>query len=188
MRDFLETSAVVDTVIQSRKTTRAFRTDEVPNAVVNDMLAIASSAPSTFNTQPWQVHVLTGKPKNALSEALLHAHLGNTQAPYAAMPNPAPPDCAARQEEFGRRYYSVLGIDRIDMAARSRQTARNYVFFDAPVGGLSEISCVGGHREKEGALLGHDAKPHRYPMSFWTSCLPAVRRAQPLIREVCSTI
>lgn len=142
LRDFLETSAVVDTVIQSRKTTRAFRTDEVPNAVVNDMLAIASSAPSTFNTQPWQVHVLTGKPKNALSEALLHAHLGNTQAPYAAMPNPVPPDCAARQEEFGRRYYSVLGIDRIDMAARSRQTARNYVFFDAPVGLIFTIDST----------------------------------------------
>jgi len=88
LRDFLETSAVVDKVIQSRKTTRAFRTDEVPNAVVNEMLAIASSAPSTFTTQPWQVHVLTGKPKNALSEALLHAHLGNTQAPYAAITNP----------------------------------------------------------------------------------------------------
>jgi hypothetical protein len=32
------------------------------------------------------------------------------------------------------RYYALLGIDRTDMASRSRQTARNFVFFDAPVG------------------------------------------------------
>ena len=45
-----------------------------------------------------------------------------------------PADCAARVDEFARRYYSALGIDRSDMTARARQTARNYVFFDAPVG------------------------------------------------------
>ena len=36
--------------------------------------------------------------------------------------------------EAGRRYYALLGIDRTDMASRSRQTARNFVYFDAPVG------------------------------------------------------
>ena len=75
-----------------------------------------------------------GKAKHALSEALVQAHTANTYPPYAAIPNSAPAGCAARQEDFGRRYYAVLGIDRTDMAARSRQTARNFVFFDAPVG------------------------------------------------------
>jgi len=32
------------------------------------------------------------------------------------------------------RATSALGIDRADMAARARQTGRNFVFFDAPVG------------------------------------------------------
>lgn len=45
-----------------------------------------------------------------------------------------PTNCAARVDDFGRRYYSALGIDRSDVAARARQTGRNYVFFDAPVG------------------------------------------------------
>ena len=134
--------AVIDTVIRSRKTTRAFRTDEVHKSVVIEMLDLARTAPSTFNTQPWQVHVLTGNAKNALSKALVHAHSANTHPVYAAMPSSAPADCAARQEEFGRRYYSVLGIDRTDMAARSRQTARNYVFFDAPVGLVFTIDAA----------------------------------------------
>lgn len=142
MGNSLDRAGVVDAVIRSRKTTRAFRPDEVKKSVVMEMLDIARAAPSTFNTQPWQVHVLTGKAKNALGEALVRAHSGNTHPPYAAMPSPTPADCAARQEEFGRRYYSVLGIDRMDMAARSRQTARNYVFFDAPVGLIFTIHAT----------------------------------------------
>ena len=121
MSNYVDMASVIDTVIRSRKTTRAFRTDDVRKSSVMEMLDIARAAPSTFNTQPWQVHVLTGKAKNALSEVLVRAHSGNTHQSYAAMPSPAPADCAARQDEFGRLYYSVLGIDRTDMAARSRR-------------------------------------------------------------------
>ena len=142
MSNCVDMASVVDTVIRSRKTTRAFRTDDVLKSAVMELLDIARAAPSTFNTQPWQVHVLTGKAKSALSEALVRAHSGNTHPPYAAMPSPAPADCAARQDEFGRLYYSVLGIDRSDIAARSRQTARNYVFFDAPVGLIFTIDAA----------------------------------------------
>jgi len=53
------------------------------------------------------------------------------------------------------------------------------------VAGLSEISCAGGHNGKEGPPVCHDAKNLRYPMSFWTSCLPAVPRVRYLSRAVC---
>jgi nitroreductase len=53
---------------------------------------------------------------------------------FSPFPELTPTDCAPRVDEFGRRYYSALGIDRSDMTARARQTGRNYVFFDAPVG------------------------------------------------------
>ena len=127
-------AAGVDDVIRSRQTTRAFRPDEVPHDLLVEVLETARTAPSTFNTQPWRMHVLIGNAKHALGTALVQAHTANACAPYAAIPSPAPAECAARQDDFGRRYYAVLGIDRTDMAARSRQTARNFVFFDAPVG------------------------------------------------------
>ena len=127
-------AASVDEVIRSRQTTRAFRPDEVPHGQLLEILETARTAPSTFNTQPWRMHLLVGKAKQALSTALVQAHTANICPPYAALPNPAPAGCAARQDDFGRRYYAVLGIDRSDMTARSRQTARNFVFFDAPVG------------------------------------------------------
>jgi nitroreductase len=136
------TAATVDEVIRSRRTIRAFRNAEVSEAVVAQILAVASAAPSTFNTQPWQVHVLTGRAKSELSEALVNSQASNSQPPYAAMPSPAPATCAARQDDFGRRYYETLGIDRTDMAARSRQTARNYAFFDAPIGLIFTINSA----------------------------------------------
>ena len=135
-------AATIDSVIRSRKTTRAFRPDQVPRAQLLEILETARTSPSTFNTQPWRVHVLVGRRKQALSEALVQAHTANTEPPYAAIPTPAPAGCAARQDEFGRRYYAVLGIDRSDMAARSRQTARNFVFFDAPVGLVFTIDAA----------------------------------------------
>ena len=126
--------AAIDSVIRSRQTTKPFRPDEVPRVQLIEILETARTAPSTFNTQPWRRHVLVGKAKQALSEALAQAHTANTHPPYAAIPNSAPAGCATRQDDFGRRYYAVLGIDCTDMAARSRQTARNFGFFDAPVG------------------------------------------------------
>lgn len=137
-----EVAAAVDHVIRSRRTTRSFRSDDVPKNLIVELLEAARAAPSTFNTQPWSVHILSGDAKRALSEALVQAHEANTYPPYAAMPNPAPADCTARQDDFARRYYGVLGIDRADMAARSRQTARNYVFFDAPVGLIFTINAT----------------------------------------------
>lgn len=135
-------AATVDKVIRSRRTTRAFRPDDVPKALIIELLEAARAAPSTFNTQPWYVHVLAGDAKSALSEALVSAHTANTHPPYAAMPNSTPANCVARQDDFGRRYYGVLGIDRADLVARSRQTARNYVFFDAPIGLIFTIDVT----------------------------------------------
>jgi nitroreductase len=137
-----DAAAVVDTVIRSRKTVRAFRPDPVPQAQLVEIIEVARMAPSNFNTQPWRVHVLTGEPKRALSEAISRAHSANTFRPFSPFPQLPPPQCAARFDDFGRRYYAALGIDRADMASRARQTGRNFVFFDAPVGFIFTIDST----------------------------------------------
>ncbi|MGE5338841.1 MAG: nitroreductase family protein, partial [Gemmatimonadota bacterium] len=49
-----------DMVVESRKSIRAFRPDPVPRQLIADILDIAARAPSTFNTQPWRTHIVTG--------------------------------------------------------------------------------------------------------------------------------
>ena len=132
--------AMLDVVIRSRSCVRALRPDPVPRPQLIEILETARAAPSNFNSQPWRVYLLTGEAKRALGKALLQAHNGNTVPPFSPFPQPMPPDCGARVDDFGRRYYSALGIDRSDMAARARQTGRNFVFFDAPVGMIFTIN------------------------------------------------
>ncbi len=45
-------------------------------------------------------------------------------------------------DDFGQRYYAALGIERADMAARARQTGRNFLFFGAPVGFIFTIDSA----------------------------------------------
>ncbi|MEN9452194.1 MAG: hypothetical protein RLZZ369_1253, partial [Pseudomonadota bacterium] len=55
-----ESTAAVDRAITSRRSIRRFLPTAVPQSVVEDILRVASRAPSGTNTQPWKVHVLTG--------------------------------------------------------------------------------------------------------------------------------
>ncbi|MEJ8823696.1 nitroreductase [Variovorax humicola] len=123
-----------DDVVRGRRTVRAFLPQRVPRAVVSEILDLAARSPSTFNTQPWQVHVVAGPARQALVDAILEDHAANAVPPFTPFPNPPPSDCAARQAEFARHYYASLSILQDDMVARARQTSRNYQFFDAPVG------------------------------------------------------
>ena len=46
--------------VRSRRSIRAFRPDPVPRKLVEEVIAIASLAPSGTNIQPWKVHVVAG--------------------------------------------------------------------------------------------------------------------------------
>lgn len=135
-------AAALDAAIRARKAVRAFRPDPVPRHLLTEMLEAARAAPSNYNSQPWRVYVLTGAAKRALSAAILRAHDAKTAPPFSPFPEPNLPECAARVDDFGRRLYGALGIDRADAAARWRQTGRNYLFFDAPVGFIVTIKAT----------------------------------------------
>lgn len=141
-----EPAAVLDRVFRARKSVRYFRPDPVPKATLQDILAVAGTAPSNFNSQPWRVHVLTGQPKRALGEAMLAAHVTTAVPSFTPFPEPMPVQTAARVGEFGRRLYSAMGVDRADATGRARVSGRNFVFFDAPVGLIFTI---------DGALTNH---------------------------------
>jgi nitroreductase len=132
---------ILDFAIRSRRSVRAFRPDPVPKRLLMDIIETARAAPSNFNSQPWRVYLLSGIAKQRLGEAILEAYHANATAPFSPFSQPMPADCAARVDDFGRRYYSALGIDRSDMTARARQTGRNYVFFGAPVGMIFTIQA-----------------------------------------------
>jgi len=55
------TRAAVDWAITSRRSVRAFLPTPVPRATIEEILAVASRAPSGTNIQPWKVRVVAGE-------------------------------------------------------------------------------------------------------------------------------
>ena len=49
-------------LVHSRRSVRGFRNEAVPKAVIREIIEDAKRAPSSMNSQPWHVHVLTGEP------------------------------------------------------------------------------------------------------------------------------
>ncbi len=142
-----ETIAAVDAAITSRRSIRAFLPTPVPREVVQQILAVASRAPSGTNTQPWRVHVLTGRARQALASDIRSAfdnpeERARHAEEYAYYPTEWRSPYVERRRKVGWDLYALLGIGKTDKARMHEQHARNYAFFDAPVGLIFSIERV----------------------------------------------
>ncbi len=142
-----ETTAAVDAAITSRRSIRAFLATPVPRQTIEDILTVAARSPSGTNTQPWQVHVLTGEAKAALSRDIRAAfddpeERARHTEPYAYYPTEWRSPYIDRRRKVGWDLYSLLGIGKADKQRMHEQHARNYGFFDAPVGLMFTIDRV----------------------------------------------
>jgi len=109
---------------------------------VEHLLALASRAPSGTNTQPWRVYVLAGKKKANLSTAILDAHYNSPDdhaEEYNYYPARITEPYLSRRRKVGWDLYGLLGIEKGDTEKMHAQHARNYLFFDAPVGMIFTI-------------------------------------------------
>ncbi|MEO7851846.1 MAG: nitroreductase [Rubrivivax sp.] len=135
----LPNADVVDAAITSRRSLRAFLPTPVPRAVVEDILQVASRAPSGTNTQPWKVTVLMGQAKAELSRKIQAVHndpaeLARHSEEYDYYPTDWHSPYIDRRRKVGWDLYTLLGIGRADKQRMHQQHGRNYDFFDAPVG------------------------------------------------------
>ena len=138
---------IVDAAITSRRSVRRFLPTPVSRETVEAILQVASRAPSGTNTQPWQVHVLTGEAKARLSACILAVYDDPVQAAqhtdeYAYYPREWRSPYIDRRRKVGWDLYGLLGIAKGDKAAMHAQHGRNYLFFDAPVGLIFTIDRV----------------------------------------------
>lgn len=122
-----------ETLIRTRRATRAFRADEVPQDTMRSVFALAGSAPSNSNTQPWHVEVVSGATRDRLAEALVAAHEAGAQSvdfPYRE--GLFQGALATRRAEFGAQLYETLGIARDDTDLLDGYNAKSLRFYGAP--------------------------------------------------------
>ena len=142
-----EQTAAVDAAITTRRSLRAFLPTLVPRASIEEILAVAARSPSGTNTQPWKVYVLTGAAKTSLSRKIQEAFNDPAEREkhseeYAYYPTEWKSPFIDRRRKVGWDLYGLLDIAKTDKARMHAQHARNYDFFDAPVGLMFTIDRV----------------------------------------------
>jgi nitroreductase len=149
-----EEAAIVDRVIRSRRSIRAFLPDPVDEHVIRDILEVASRAPSGTNMQPWKAYVTTGETKRRLSEAILNSGVRAEKAvwdEYKYYPDQFFEPYQSRRRTIGFGLYGLLGIGRREVDKMRAQHDRNFIFFGAPVGIIFTI-----HRQlNKGSWIDH---------------------------------
>jgi nitroreductase len=137
----------VDSAITSRRSIRAFLATPVGEADIAAILEVASRAPSGTNTQPWKVYVLTGAARERLCSAVTAAYADPVQnsahrEEYAYYPREWKSPYIDRRRKVGWDLYALLGLTRDNKAGMAAQHARNFTFFDAPVGLIFTIDRI----------------------------------------------
>jgi nitroreductase len=173
--------------VSSRYSCRAFLPTPVPEATVRDIVERAARAPSAGNMQPWRVYAIAGSKVDEL-RGLLAPRMANELpkgegTDYTIYPQPMIEPYKMRAYDVGERLYKSISVPREDKAARYRQFARNYQFFDAPaalffarekVHGPAQWADIGGFLQTV-ALLARGYGLHTCPQQAWVSFHRTVR-------------
>ncbi len=143
----------VDEAIQTRMSVRAYTPQAVAPETIQDILQLASRAPSGTNTQPWKVYVLRGASRDSLVQQVCAAHEALRADPalaaeyreeYDYYPEKWVSPYIDRRRENGWGLYGLLGIGKGDKDRMHAQHQRNFRFFDAPVGLMFTLDRVMG--------------------------------------------
>lgn len=144
-----EITRIVDEVIRGRRSARGFLPTPVSKETILEILDVAARAPSGTNTQPWQVIVVSGEKKESLSKELIETALDPINAAkhaqeYSYYPEKWVPPYIDRRRKVGYDLYGLLGISKGERERMDQQFARNYSFFDAPIGLFFTIDRIMG--------------------------------------------
>ena len=76
-------------VINDRRSARGYLDKPVPKAVLEEVIKLATRAPSSMNTQPWHFHVITGTALDNIRNCLLYTSPSPRDRTRSRMPSSA---------------------------------------------------------------------------------------------------
>lgn len=121
-------------LIKARKSIRGYQAKPVPRALIDEIIEVAKWAPSSMNTQPWHVHVVTGEPLERIRRGNTENMLSGVP-PKRDFPMKESYEGIHRERQVGIavQLFDVMGIARDDKARRTDWVMRGFRQFDAPV-------------------------------------------------------
>ncbi len=180
----------VDQAMNERRSIRGFQKKPVPRQLLEEVIALANRAPSSMNTQPWHLHVLTGEPLEQVRKGNTERMLGGVKPSreiedYAAYEG----EHRKRQIEIAVQLFEAMGIERHDAERRQDWVMRGFRQFDAPV---SIVVCF--DRSLLNNTIAHfdtGAMTFGLVLAAWSKGLGAVINGQgimqsPVVREIAN--
>lgn len=119
-------------VVEARRAARGFLPDPVSEATLEEVVRLATHAPSNCNTQPWKVYIVSGDRRDKLAARILAEAAAGRVEPDFPYDGRYEGVYQERQHQAAARLYDAMGIERGDAARRSEAFMRNFRFFDAP--------------------------------------------------------
>jgi nitroreductase len=121
--------------IRTRMSIRKFRPDPVPMEVLREVIDTAKWSPSYKNSQPWEVVIVSGGVKEALTKYLVELFEGAEEpAPDLPQPRSWPPAIEARVDALLKRRSELTGKDMNSPEVRKKSKVANFKFYGAPHG------------------------------------------------------
>jgi nitroreductase len=123
-----------DEVILGRRSIRGYKPDPVPRSLLEEIIGLAMRAPSSYNSQPYYFHVITGEPLNRIRAGNVSRILaGEPDSREFRMGQPFGGAHRDRQICVAKQLFGAMGIARDDKERREDWVLRGFRQFDAPV-------------------------------------------------------
>lgn len=177
----------LDQAMLERRSIRGFQDKQVSRALLEEIITLANRAPSSMNTQPWHLHVLTGAPLEKVREGNSNRMMSGVPpvreiVDHGAYEGPH----RDRQVGIAKQLFAAMGIAREDKAKRQDWVMRGFRQFDAPVS-----IVVTFDKSLEGGTIAHfdlGAVTYGLVLAAWSRGLGAVINGQgimqsPVVRE-----
>ncbi len=122
-----------EALVASRRSTRGFRNEAVPRALLVEIIELAKRAPSSMNTQPWHFHAITGAPleliragntERMLAGAKVDREINMSDHGYQGVHRD-------RQKEIAVQLFDAMAIAWDDKERRQDWVMRGFRQFDA---------------------------------------------------------
>jgi nitroreductase len=120
--------------VKKRKSIRGYKPNPVPKHILEQILELASRAPSAMNTQPWEFTVVTGEVLKNIGQSnidLLNAGVSpNPEHVVTSWPKES--IYRQRQVDLAKQLFQLMDIPREDKEKRAKWMERGFRYFDAP--------------------------------------------------------
>ena len=123
-----------EALVRTRRSIRGYQDKPVPRRVIEEIIEVAKGAPSSMNSQPWHVHVLTGEPLDQVRQRNTEMMLAGAQAKRDILTHgPYEGVHRQRQVDIAKKLFEAMDIARDDKERRQDWVMRGFRQFDAPV-------------------------------------------------------